>query len=89
MIDYETFCKIRQLFDQKHFSAAQIAAELELDLKTAEKWVHRPTYERRRRARRPSKLDPFKGQIIALLERHPYTAQQILQELKPLGYSGA
>ena len=89
MISYETFCQIRQMFDQKHLSAAQIAADLELDLKTAEKWVSRRAYERRHSAKRPSKLDPFKGQIVALLERHPYTAQQILQELKPQGYSGA
>ncbi len=89
MINYETFCKIRQMFDDKHLSAAQIAAELGMDLKTAEKWVARRTYERRPSSKRPSKLDPFKGQIVALLERHPYTAQQILQELKTRGYSGA
>jgi transposase len=89
MISYEIFCQIRQMFDQKHFSAAQIAAELELDLKTAEKWVNRPTYQRRRPVKRPSKLDPFKGQIIALLERHAYTAQQVLQEIQTQGYSGA
>ena len=39
MNGYETFCKIRRLADQKHLSAAQIAAELDLDLKTAEKWI--------------------------------------------------
>ena len=89
MIRYETFCKIRQMFDQKHLSVAQIAAELELDLKTVEKWVTRPTYQQRRPVKRPSKLDPFKGQIVAMLERHPYSAQQILQELKTRGYSGA
>src|SRR5206468_2326727 len=36
MISYETFCKIRQLFDQKHFSAAQIAAELALEFAPGE-----------------------------------------------------
>src|SRR5437870_3887332 len=88
MIDYETFCKIRQMFDQKHLSAAQIAVELELDLKTAEKWVHQPTYAQRRPAKRPSKLDPFKGQIVALLERHRYSAQQVFQQLRTQGYTG-
>ncbi len=34
------------------------------------------------------RLDPFKGQIVASLERHPYTAQQILQQLKTQGYTG-
>ena len=39
-------------------------------------------------AKRPSKLDSFKGQIVAQLERHPYTAQQVLQQLKTQGYAG-
>ena len=88
MIRYETFCQIRQLSDQKHLSAAQIAAELQLDLKTAEKWVKCSSYQPRRAGKRPSKLDPFKGQIVALLEGHPYTAQQIFQEIKTRGYAG-
>jgi transposase len=88
MIAYQTFCQIRQLADQKHLSAAQIAAELELDLKTAEKWVKCPSYQRRRPCQRPSKLDPFKGQIVAMLEGHSYTAQQIFQQLKTQGYAG-
>jgi len=88
MISYETFCKIRQLADQKRLSAAQIAAALELDLKTAEKWIKRLSYQQRRHHHRPSKLDPFKGQIVALLAGHAYTAQQIFQQLKTQGYSG-
>lgn len=88
MIGYETFCKIRELADQKHLSVAQIAGELDLDLKTAEKWVQRSSYQRRRASKRPSKLDLFKGQVVAMLEGHPYTAQQIFQELKTQGYSG-
>ena len=39
-------------------------------------------------AKRPSKLDAFKGQIVAQLERHPYSAQQLLQQLKTQGYTG-
>ena len=88
MIRYETFCKIRQLCDQKHLSAAQIAAQLAIDLKTAEKWVKLSSYPQRRPCKRPSKLDAFKGQIVAMLEGHPYTAQQIFQEIKTRGYSG-
>ena len=89
MISYEIFCKIRRMFDDQHLSAAQIATALELDFKTAEKWVARPSYQQRRSAKRPSKLDPFKGQIVTMLEGYPYSAQQILQELKTQGYSGA
>ena len=39
MIDYETFCQIRLLAQEKDLKASQIAAELGLDLKTVEKWL--------------------------------------------------
>jgi transposase len=89
MISYQLFCQIRHLADEKKFSAAQIAAELHLNAKTVEKWMARPTYQRRRASKRSSKLDPFKRQIIGLLERYnSYSAQQILQEVRAQGYQG-
>ena len=88
MIDYETFCRLRQLHDEQGLKVSQIAAELQLDPKTVEKWVDHPTYQPRQGTKRPSKLDSFKGQIAALLERHPYTAQQLLQQLRQQGYAG-
>jgi len=88
MISYQTFHEIRRWRDEKKFSAAQIAAELNLNLKTVEKWIKQSTYQPRRPVRRSSKLDPFKGQIVAMLERHAYTSQQILQEIRAQGYQG-
>jgi transposase len=89
MISYQTFCQIRALAQEKKFSAEQIAAELNLNVKTAEKWMARTTYQQRRSVKRSSKLDPFKRQIIAMLERYAsYTAQQILQEVRTHGYQG-
>ncbi len=88
MIDYQTFCRLRQLYDEKGLKVSQIAAELQLDPKTVQKWVEQPTYHSRQGTKRPSKLDSFKGQISALLERHPYTAQQLWQQLRPQGYTG-
>jgi transposase len=88
MIDYPTFCRLRQLHDEQGLKVSQIAAELHLDPKTVEKWVDQPTYQRRQGSPRPSKLDAFKGQIVALLQRHPYTAQQVLQQLRTQGYAG-
>lgn len=88
MITYQTFCQLRLLCDQQHLKPSQIAAELQLSRPTVEKWISQLTYERRLEHQRPSKLDAFKGQIVALLERHPYTAQQILQQLKTQGYAG-
>ena len=88
MISYPVFCQIRELHEQKHLTVPQIAVELALDLKTVAKWVERRVYQARQSAPRPSKLDSFKGQIVAQLERHPYTAQQLLQQLQTQGYAG-
>ena len=88
MIGYALFCQLRELFDQKHLSVAQVADELKLDPRTVAIWMARPSYRQRQSVKRPSKLDPFKGQIVTLLERHPYTAQQVLQEIKAKGYAG-
>jgi transposase len=88
MIDYETFCQIRLLAQEKDLKPSQIAAELGLDIKTVEKWMTRETFQPRQGARRPSKLDGFKKRIIAQLDRHPYTAQQIFQQLQQQGYAG-
>ena len=88
MIDYQTFCRLRELYDEKGLKLSQIATELQLDPKTVAKWIDQPTYQSRPKTKRPSKLDSFKGQISALLERHPYTAQQLLQQLRQQGYTG-
>lgn len=88
MIDYETFQQIRLLHDQKNLKASQIALELNLDPKTVQKWVNVRRYRPREQSKRTSKLDPFKNQIVALLERHPYSAQQVLQRLQEQGFDG-
>lgn len=88
MIGYSVFCQLRELSDQKHLTVAQISKELKMDPRTVALWLARPSYQRRQSVKRPSKLDPFKGQIVALLERHAYTARQILQRLKTQGYTG-
>ncbi len=86
MIDYATWCAIRDGI-AKHLSAGQLAASLELDIKTVRHWIGRP-YVPRVRVQRTSKLDPFKGQIVGWLDAHPLTAQQVFQRLKDAGYQG-
>ena len=88
MIDFETYSKIRLLFDQKQLKVSQIAAELGLHEATVAKWVKIPKYRPRPTPKRTSKLDPFKGQIIAWLQQHSYTAQQLFQQLRQKGYTG-
>jgi transposase len=88
MIDYATYAQIHYLLEQKHLNIGQIAQELELNTKTVAKWIKKTEYQARRSHRRPSKLDAFKGIVVAMLQRHPYSAQQIFQQLLPQGYVG-
>ena len=88
MIDFHTFEQIRQLHDRDGLKASQIAQQLNLDPKTVDKWIAQPRYVSRKGSKRPSKLDPFKGHIVAMIQRHPYSAQQIFQRLRQEGYGG-
>lgn len=88
MIDYQTYCQIRQLHTEKKLSFRQIARELKLNGKTVGKWAQRESFQKAAAPKRPSKLDPFKGEIVRLLERHDYSAQQVFQQLKESGYTG-
>lgn len=88
MIDYETFCKLRDHHDRQGLTIAQTARALGLHPQTVAKWVKRPRYETRRPARRASRLDAFKDQVLRLLEAHPYSTQQIFQRLQEAGYGG-
>ncbi len=88
MIDYETFVKIKILKDQHGLKCSQIAKELNLDYRTVEKWIDQKQYLPRNSPQRASKLDPFKGDVVRMLETHPYSAVQILQRLKENDYGG-
>ena len=88
MIDYQTYCQIRHLLVEKRLGLRQIARQLKLGLNTVRKWARRQSYQRAPIPKRASKLDPFKGQIVALLEQHDYSAQQIFQRIKEAGYQG-
>lgn len=88
MIDYQTYCQIRHLHLEKTLSMSQIAGELKLEIKTVRKWAKRENFQKAPPPKRASKLDPFKGPIIGLLERHTYSVQQVFQQLKEQGYEG-
>ena len=47
MIDYQTFCQIRQLRDEAQLTITQIAGQLGLHRQTVAVWEKRPRYERR------------------------------------------
>jgi transposase len=90
VIDYERFCRIRDHLGRQHLSVAQTAQALGMDPRTVAKWAQIEQFRPRAGPARPrpSKLDAFKGQIVRWLDTHPYSAQQILQRLRELGFDG-
>jgi len=88
MIDYPTYLKVQDLHQRAGLNIAQIAVELQLHPDTVSYWIKQEVYRERKSGRRPSKLDAYKNQITRLLDRHPYTATQILQQIREQGYSG-
>jgi hypothetical protein len=88
MIDYETYCKIRDHRDRQGLSITQTALALSLHPETVSKWSRRDRYEQRTPVKRGSQLDPYKGLIIRWLEAHSLSAQQIFQRLREAGYPG-
>ena len=88
MIDYESFCKIHDHHERQGLTIAQTARALGLHPQTVAKWVKHARYGARASAPRASRLDPFKDQVVRLLESHPYSAQQIFQRLQEAGYAG-
>ena len=88
MINYETYCKIRDCHEREHLTIAQTARALGVHAQTVAKWVKRSQFRARQPAPRTSRLDPFKAQIVRLLETHPYSAQQIFQRLREQDFEG-
>ncbi|MEN8133303.1 MAG: IS21 family transposase [Pseudomonadota bacterium] len=88
MISYETYCRIHDAVQRHGLSVAQIARKLDLDPKTVAKWVKAKSFTPRQGTTRPSKLDPYKTQIVRWLEAHDYSATQIFQRLRENGYEG-
>lgn len=88
MVDYETFCQIRDHLGRQQLSVAQTARALALHPRTVAKWAAVDQFSARAGTPRASKLDAFKGQIVRWLDTHPYSAQQIFQRLGEAGYEG-
>jgi transposase len=88
MIDYELFSKIKHLNRHDGLTAQQIAGELALDVRTVKKWLGQERFKPRKSASRASKLDPFRDDIVRMLQAHPYTATQIFQRIREQGFDG-
>lgn len=88
MLDYETFCQIRDHLSRQQLTQAQTARALGLNVRTVAKWANVDQFVPRKGVLRVSKLDAFKGQIVRWLDTHPYSAQQIYQRLCEAGFDG-
>ncbi len=88
MLDYETFCQIRDHLTRQQLTVAQTARALGLDVRTVAKWANVEQFHPRKGVVRAGKLDVFKGQIVRWLDTHPYSAQQIYQRLCEASYQG-
>ena len=87
MIDYSTWCEIQRLAESG-LSVPKIAEALNLNPKTVLNRSRETTYKPRKAVVHSSKLDPYKPQILRMLDQHPYTAEQILREIRKQGYPG-
>jgi transposase len=89
MIDYHRFCQIKDLHTHQGLNASQIAKEVALDRRTVAYWLTQDHFRPRKPRQHVSKLDPFKPEIVRLLERHPYSAAQVFQRLRAHGFDGS
>ena len=88
MIDYEIYVQIRNYFEKDGLNYSQIAIALGLDQRTVARWATEKRYQPRKSTLRKSKLEPFKNDILRMLEKHPYTATQIVQRIRENGFTG-
>ena len=88
MVDYETYCQIRDHLGRQKLTVTQTARALGLSSRTVAKWAEVEHYRPRVSAPRTGKLDAFKGQIVRWLDTHPYSVQQIYQRLGEAGFEG-
>ena len=88
MIDYETWCQIRDHRGRQGLSITQTAKALGLHPETVSKWGRLEHFRARKSVPRASQLDAYKGSIVRWLDTHPYSAQQIFQRLRESGYGG-
>ena len=79
---------IHQISETEKLDAKQIAARLNVSVKTVKRHLRKARYEMTEKRMAARKLDAYKERIKQLLERQPYTAAQIFRMLKEEGYKG-
>jgi hypothetical protein len=64
MINYETYCKIRDCRERQQPTLVQTARALGLNAQTVAKWAKCTHYRARRHTPRSSRLDRFKERVM-------------------------
>jgi transposase len=75
---------------QKGLSYSELGRKYNIDRRTAKKYAEsesRPVYSLT--DSKPSKLDPYKRQIVIWLEEAPYSAMRIWEKLREQGFDGS
>ncbi len=89
MIRVEQWAELRRLHFVKGLSIKEIQRRTGLHRQTIRRALRSERAPRYERAPRPSKLDPFKGEIQRLLRDEPRLPGQRIRELiSELGYEG-
>jgi transposase len=88
MLTTDQINELHRLYWSEHWPIRKIERQLNIGWRTIRKYLAAPAQDPLRRDR-PSKLDPFKGNITEWLEKDPrVTAAVIEQKLRSLGYQG-
>ncbi len=87
MITYHQWHSIRQAAETEHLGVPELAQRFDMSPRTIRKWL-KEDYRPRKSGKRASKLDPFKGRIMGLLDKHPYSGAQIYDILREEGFTG-
>jgi transposase len=88
MLKMEEFLTLRDLYNQG-MSISAISRMTGYDRRTVKKYATATTPPvPKKRAKRPSKLDPYKEYITQRLSEYPLTATRIYREIQERGYTG-
>jgi len=90
MIDYQTFCEIKYLYNEKKLNSNKIGIILGIDQKTASRWIKRKRFLKKPTVRRNSVIHQYSDRIDSLLRECPeYSSAQIFQFLKEDNFKGS
>ena len=92
MLSREKFNELRRLKEVEGLSSSQIGAKLGIPARTVRDWMHRTQYplpaeQPAPHRKRPAAAEEHRETLLALLERHGYTAVQLQSLLAENGVS--